>query len=872
MAAMPVANRPLPGRAEVVDEFVDGYADGDLPGVLFTGPAGIGKSAVVGSIVARLAAAGPDRPVVQVHPTAALTNVSFGALFPVCGTSVAWPPDPTELFEQLRPRGATRLIVAVADVPLLDDASLGLLTELVAGHHAYVLGTARDGLELPDAARPLERSHGWRARRLEALDPEAIQAMAEQILGGPLARGAALRLWERTGGSPLFARQLVEAALAAQAVRRTPAGVWELVAPVAPGARLADLVEHRLGRLDDDARRLVDLLAVAEPLTPEQLGELGVAAALDASVADGTVSIASGEVRLSHPVYADVLTAELGVLERRRLLRDVIDALGTGGSARDAIRIAEWQLAVGDDPDPVVLVAGARHARQARDMPTAALLAGAALDHTGSPEMRRVLAEALMRTGRPDAADELIEAAPAGADGEAAAMERARLVGVQVCNRLWFQGDPGRARAALDAAAAASPDGPASELLAIHAADVLLFEGRTAASCDLLEQARPWAPDLAPQRWLSLAQARSSVGLGDGVLAAAEAARAALAAATAPELCVHPALFDIVRARGSMFTGDLAGARALLAEVLDRPAVRCNPFPRAAALVTVAEVASWQGRVDAARGAADEAAAAADATRDATVRAIAFGQLAAAVGQSGDAIAAKRLLGLLSATDLPSPVGSDAVARGTAWAHVALGHPERARQILQSAADAARARGESWSALWLLVDIARLGAAAEVRDTAIELAAPMTGALAAALTGFVQALTGRSAAALDTATEQLTAIGADLLAAEAATALAAAYRRAGRRRPSGQAEARAAELAARCSGARTPGLVTSPAAVQLSGREREVAQLAERGLTNAEIASRLELSVHTVGNHLHHAYTKLGVSSRGELRAVFDAE
>ena len=54
----------------------------------------------------------------------------------------------------------------------------------------------------------------------------------------------------------------------------------------------------------------------------------------------------------------------------------------------------------------------------------------------------------------------------------------------------------------------------------------------------------------------------------------------------------------------------------------------------------------------------------------------------------------------------------------------------------------------------------------------------------------------------------------------------------------------------------------------LTRREREVANLAARGLSNHEIAERLVISARTVGNHLQRAYAKLGVRGREELRRV----
>jgi DNA-binding CsgD family transcriptional regulator len=48
----------------------------------------------------------------------------------------------------------------------------------------------------------------------------------------------------------------------------------------------------------------------------------------------------------------------------------------------------------------------------------------------------------------------------------------------------------------------------------------------------------------------------------------------------------------------------------------------------------------------------------------------------------------------------------------------------------------------------------------------------------------------------------------------------------------------------------------------VSAREREVLALVGDGLTNREIARRLDISPGTVRAHLEHAYPKLGVSSR----------
>jgi DNA-binding NarL/FixJ family response regulator len=56
----------------------------------------------------------------------------------------------------------------------------------------------------------------------------------------------------------------------------------------------------------------------------------------------------------------------------------------------------------------------------------------------------------------------------------------------------------------------------------------------------------------------------------------------------------------------------------------------------------------------------------------------------------------------------------------------------------------------------------------------------------------------------------------------------------------------------------------APAGPPLTERETQVLQLVARGFTQPEIAQQLQLSRHTVGDHIKQVYRKLDVSSRAE--------
>jgi DNA-binding CsgD family transcriptional regulator len=237
--------------------------------------------------------------------------------------------------------------------------------------------------------------------------------------------------------------------------------------------------------------------------------------------------------------------------------------------------------------------------------------------------------------------------------------------------------------------------------------------------------------------------------------------------------------------------------------------------------------------------------------------------LATIAGLRNDADGARQVLADLDAAGPDIRMMSAETAIGRARATAALGSRAEARQVARDAATDLRSRGETWGALRMIVEASRLGDARWAAEQLDDLPA-VDGPWAAAMTEYVRAFNGRLAQPYREAAEALATLGADLLAAEAFAAAADAERRDGNPRVAARDAARSAELAAACQGA-TTSLLDAGDGASLTRREREIAELAAAGLSNADIAEKLFLSRRTVENQLQRAYTKLGVSTRSAL-------
>jgi len=205
-----------------------------------------------------------------------------------------------------------------------------------------------------------------------------------------------------------------------------------------------------------------------------------------------------------------------------------------------------------------------------------------------------------------------------------------------------------------------------------------------------------------------------------------------------------------------------------------------------------------------------------------------------------------------------------------AWTAVAGSDLIGARTRFEEAVEIGGQMGDLIGQSAALHGLARIGYAPAVAADLTVLAARIEGQLAHARAGHVRSLVNHDPTGLLAAADAFEAMGADLLAAEAAADSAAAWRRLGESRRAATAERRAAWIADRCQNPITPALQSVRTRPRLTPAERQTALLAAAGQPNREIAAELSLSVRTVESYLSNAYEKLGIHGRRGLAAALE--
>ncbi|HEX6568982.1 MAG TPA: LuxR family transcriptional regulator [Acidimicrobiales bacterium] len=566
----------------------------------------------------------------------------------------------------------------------------------------------------------------------------------------------------------------------------------------------------------------------------------------------------------------EIVRERLPLLRRRKILRRLADLLDGHGARRreDQIRVPLWRLDSGGEPDPARILRAGRLALVAHDPALALRLADPALPGDPSDEERgqrlQILAEACAMLGRPAETEHHVRDA-----WELAISDRLRAqLAVRLADSRFLAGrDLPGALSACDEARSRLREPTAVAILDARRATLLANAGRPGDALRVID-ALPASLEPHVRVDVTVARATSLLSVGRCDEAAALSRAAASDQADLPGWLARrgTARHLLNEAHALAYAGHFDAARALLELAAQRA-------------LAAGAVAGWVwfemalGEIARDTGRADEAVrrcrAVADAAPEAGQEAllvwahvgVAQGHLL--LGRCAEAAAALR-----RADDLgDSPVATSATTRERtrAWLDACRGDLVTARSRLARVADQLRDDEVFVFEAAVRHDIARFGDPEAVVDRLDELGGVVDGPLVRAFATHARGLVEADPTLIARSVDELEAIDALALAAEAAAEVGDVLSRRRDQRGATAARRRAAAIATRAGGVATPPLARGSGIEPLTAREREVALLAAEGLASRDIGGRLHLSTRTVDTHLARAYRKLGIGGRDEL-------
>jgi DNA-binding CsgD family transcriptional regulator len=767
-----------------------------------------------------------------------------------------------------------RLVLLIDDIDLLDDTSLAVLVPLVVNRTVFLIGTIRTGGTPSSRLTGLQRDGHLIRVEVQPLTNDELGALLHRVLDRPVSSQALAELARLSGGNLQVLTELVRGALERGALQEVD-GAWQLTAPLPTTTALVELVAEHLSGVDAAGTAVLELLAVCGNFGLTDLERVHGAATLEELEAGRLVAVViSGRrtsLRLTHPLYGEVLRDRLPPLRLRRIQQELADLVEAHGTRRraDVVQVALWRLDSGGQVPGKQLLWAARLALVGRNPALAARLVRAIADNDAVPagERAEVLAEAHAVQGHHDEVESIIAAVW---DEPLDDAQRATLARRLATTRFYGRSDLDGALAAYETARLRLTDPEQVAAVDVRRAALLAGAGRAVEALRIIDSIG--VPAAAPTRLeLTAAKAVSLVIVGRCDEAAALSHQGVLDHAEMPGWLAGRGIAQHIgnEARALAYSGRYVQARQLVAPAAERARTTNATAAWVWFEMALAEIARDTGR---AREAIRRFSAVADAAPSAGQAAalvwahvgVAQGHLL--LGECGPAAAALKRAD--EAGDSPVATSWATTERSRAWLDACRGDLGAARRRIREIAERCRRDGVYILEAPLRNDLVRLGSADEAVDRLQELARQMDGPLVQALARHALAVAKRDIGLLTDVVDRFEAMDVLGLAAETAAELAELYRSGGEPRRATAVQQRSAELAARAGGVRTPALARGTGVEPLTAREREVALLAGSGVRSREIGERLHLSTRTVDTHLAHVYRKLGVSGRDDLASA----
>lgn len=888
-AGMSEAQRwSAPARSANLEAVRTALTSVDSLGVVITGGRGVGKSSLARTAVSEL---GPDVWTLQLRSGTTAGDTPYGCLaFLLARLPQAYMGSPTAILRGItsliRSDAAGRQCVITLDTAgSIDDMSAGVLLNILLTGTARIVAVAPKISDLPADFHWLLTDRRLTEVRLDNLNELQTRQVLLSLLGHRVSASLVSTFHTMVGGNPLLLKALVaEQQQSGNLVLSD--SVWTLRDKVVldGAASLEDIVRSRWSRQSPQEQEVIEMLSCARRVELSRLTAV-YGAGIVADMEDaGLLEIDASESRwvsLREMYLGDVVRSWLSISRRRELRNVLLD---------------------GQEPDPASMTveelmafAAWTHECEADLSPTLALAAAEAAVQLFDPHFALKYAETLRRNDpqwvagqRQKAAAYLLLDLPVQAMAALDDISQPQLDSLEVQEytqviaaksrvMVWLPDHADRvpallqtARERLGAETGSAKEWPdpaaaAANRISLSEFEYQVFVGDYAAAIPGLEAAAD--PALNPDLWFRMNSAM--------ILMTA-------LALTGREMDA----LSLMRQLGGQISdaGQIVGLREIFTEraytvlltagqwhrcidLLNPSAAReINQLPyRSAGTELAAGIAYvYAGRGAVALDSLLSAVAQLELRPSQGIRREAYAAVAFAYAQLGNAGQSRKYLDKLQRTGGAADHATRSITDFCAdMAGRWLNDTEAVNRLKDSA------RRDIAAGRYTLAGISLLGATVHGTEADFrlleEVAGHRQGPLAEISRLIAVGTRTHDAKTLLAGGELAATLELDAVEARCMALAVDFARQAGDPAAARTAQARLDILAATVA---SLPIVPSSGSPLLTSRERQIARLAGRGASNRDIALDMGVSVRTVEGHLYQVFTKLGVTSRGDLTGL----
>lgn len=864
--------------------------------VLVDGGAGQGASTLLRAVGEW---AGQRGPLLEIRATPALAALPHGALHAAVHpgepyarlTAVAMYRDIYAGFTRQGSAGVEGGLpfITVDGAESLDAESAGLVSDMVRARAVKAVLTHESSTELPEPLPELWINGMAELLTLQPLDADAAHEYCQEVLGGAVAAASSWHIGWAAGGSPLLMRLMMAEAIEAGKMGQS-SGHWIMDPLFSPGGgRLAEALAHRLRGCGDSERNALDLVALSEPVAEGEVAAVVGRAIVAALLSRGlVVQPEEGHLRMATPLFGQVIRATVSKMRSRTLHGQLLSRVGRRIENPEALlRQTLWTLDSAERVSDAQLLRAATTACSLYQAETALRLAAAIALPENAGWAACIRARAKYIAGDYLGAFHELPVDRSGA-GKLTDLLRPVLQRELLQSMLRHPTEESRADAAAlrghgAALALRDPGNRAAILRRCNELASLVEILAMSRDGDYLRMAEPLQRLLATpvhldeeesalKRAVALALDAERLTAVGRPVDAKEQARAAL---TAPPLDGGQWLFlpELVVSRAqtaSMADGDWPEIEEMLIAMAVEGGRSALGYSGSSSIAR-GFVLVRQGRMQEALAALDVGVEATVQQDPAQIHGFCTALAAYAAARLGQAKAAEHYA-LMCHPHAGSYLLAAHAEAFLAAAREHLKHDGGGLAVLAELADTAAADGLSaveLNALVLSLDFAPAQGSARMLATAQRVQGRWSGALRQ----YAEAVASENVAVQLAAARRLDSgllhhHAAHMFVVAEATALKNKQGRLARAARAGASRS-LGEMGEDAEAGSPPRLFAIVGNV-LTRREQEIVTLADGGLSDADIAEQLHLSVRTIEGHLYHSYAKLNITSRSQLRDALE--